>query len=33
MLDSAKRFAAEGATFERPIMNYARLWQIGGCEA
>ena len=30
MLDSAKRFAAEGATFERPIMNYATLWQIKG---
>ena len=30
MLDSAKRFAAEGATFERPIMNYATLWQING---
>lgn len=28
MLDSGKRFAAEGATFERPIMNYATLWEI-----
>jgi hypothetical protein len=27
MLDLAKRFA--GATFERPIMNYATLWQLG----
>ena len=33
MLDSAKRFAAEGATFERPIMNYATLWQIKGQDA
>jgi hypothetical protein len=29
MLDSGKRFAAEGATFERPIMNYATLWRFG----
>ena len=29
MLDSAKHFAARGVTFERPIMNYATLWQIG----
>ena len=29
MLDSGKRFAAEGATFERPIMNYASLWRFG----
>jgi hypothetical protein len=28
MLDSGKRFAAEGATFERPIMNYSTLWLI-----
>lgn len=24
-----KRFAAEGARFDRPIMNYATLWQFG----
>jgi len=29
MLDAAKRFAAEGARFERPIMNYATLWRFG----
>ena len=29
MLDSGKRFAAEGATFERPIMNYATMWRFG----
>lgn len=29
MLDLGKRFAAEGATFERPIMNYATLWRFG----
>lgn len=29
MLDAAKRFAAEGASFQRPIMNYATLWQLG----
>jgi hypothetical protein len=28
MLDSGKEFAAKGATFERPIMNYATLWQL-----
>ena len=28
MLDLGKKFAAEGATFERPIMNYASLWEI-----
>ena len=28
MLDSGKEFVAKGATFERPIMNYATLWQI-----
>jgi len=27
MLDAGKRFAAEGARFERPIMNYATLWR------
>jgi hypothetical protein len=30
MLDHGKRFAIEGATFERPIMNYLTLWQLGG---
>ena len=29
MLDLGKEFAAKGATFERPIMNYATLWQLG----
>ncbi len=29
MLDSGKRFADEGATFERPIMNYTTLWRFG----
>ena len=33
MLDSGKRFAAEGATFERPIMNYATLWRFGASAA
>lgn len=28
MLDSGKDFVAKGATFERPIMNQATLWQI-----
>ena len=28
MLDSGKDFIARGATFERPIMNYATLWQL-----
>jgi hypothetical protein len=28
MLDLAKEFAAKGATFERPTMNYATLWQL-----
>ena len=28
MLDLGKSFAAKGATFERPIMNYATLWQL-----
>jgi hypothetical protein len=27
MLDLGKEFVAKGATFERPIMNYATLWQ------
>ena len=30
MLDSAKHFAAVGATFERPIMNYDTLWHFAG---
>lgn len=29
MLALGRRFAAEGATFERPIMNYATLWRFG----
>jgi hypothetical protein len=29
MLDLGKRFLDAGATFERPIMNYATLWDIG----
>jgi hypothetical protein len=29
MLELGKRFADEGATFERPIMNYATLWKLG----
>ena len=29
MLDEGKRWVAEGATFERPIMNYASLWRCG----
>ncbi len=29
MLDLGKAFAEKGATFERPIMNYATLWQLG----
>jgi len=28
MLDLGKVFVANGATFERPIMNYASLWEI-----
>ena len=28
MLDLGKEFVARGATFERPIMNYATLWQL-----
>ena len=28
MLDLGKVFASKGATFERPIMNYASLWEI-----
>lgn len=33
MLDLAKPFIAKGATFERPIMNYATLWQLKGSAA
>jgi phage-related protein len=33
MLELAKPFAAKGATFERPIMNYATLWQLTGSAA
>ena len=29
MLDAGKRFAAAGAAFERPVMNYAALWRFG----
>ena len=28
MLDLGTKLAAKGATFERPIMNYASLWEI-----
>ena len=28
MLDLGKVFVSKGATFERPIMNYASLWEI-----
>jgi hypothetical protein len=30
MLDAGKAFVERGATFERPIMNYATLWQLRG---
>ena len=30
MLDLGKPYVAKGAVFERPIMNYATLWQIEG---
>ena len=33
MLDLGKPFVAKGATFERPIMNYATLWQLKGSAA
>jgi hypothetical protein len=33
MLDLGKPFMAKGATFERPIMNYATLWQLQGSAA
>lgn len=32
MLELGKEFAAKGAAFERPIMNYATLWQIAEAE-
>jgi hypothetical protein len=32
MLDLGKRFLDAGATFERPIMNYSTLWQLGNAE-
>jgi hypothetical protein len=32
MLDLGKRFLDAGATFERPIMNYGTLWQLGNAE-
>jgi hypothetical protein len=28
MLELGRRFTAMGATFERPIMNYATLWRL-----
>ena len=28
MLDLGKEFVAKGATFERPVMNYASQWEI-----
>jgi hypothetical protein len=28
MLDLGRVFVSKGATFERPIMNYASLWEI-----
>lgn len=33
MLELGKPFIAKGATFERPIMNYATLWQLKGSAA
>ena len=33
MLDLGKPFIAKGATFERPIMNYATLWELTGSAA
>jgi len=29
MLDLARQFVEKGVTFERPIMNYGILWQLG----
>jgi hypothetical protein len=28
MLDLGREFVLKGATFERPIMNYASLWEV-----
>jgi hypothetical protein len=33
MLKQGKAYTAKGATFERPIMNYATLWQLKGSAA
>ena len=33
MLDLGKSFIQKGATFERPIMNHATLWQLQGSES
>lgn len=33
MLELGKPFIAKGAVFERPIMNYATLWQLQGSAA
>jgi hypothetical protein len=33
MLELGKPFIAKGATFARPIMNYATLWQLNGLAA
>jgi hypothetical protein len=33
MLDLGKAITASGATFERPVMNYATLWQLAGSGA
>ena len=33
MLDLGKAFVAKGVTFERPVMNYATLWQLEGSAA
>jgi hypothetical protein len=32
MLELGKAFVAKGVTFERPVMNYATLWQLAGSE-
>jgi hypothetical protein len=29
MLDLGKAFVGKGATFERPVMNYASQWEFG----
>ena len=33
MLELGREFAAKGALFERPIMNYTTLWQLGETRA